>query len=123
MLEKSKKYKQAADNLVKRGLYCSAAHCLYYSCLHWMLKIAHTYDLQYAKESMHRGLIDAISNDIQKKQDKKKSFDFKKKIEQLKRFRVMADYKDTMLSKEESQETMQLEDSIKSILNHIYEVI
>lgn len=122
MLEKSKKYKQAADNLVKRGLYCSAAHCLYYSCLHWMLNIVHTYNLQYAEESIHRGLIDAIFNDIQR-QDKKQSLDFIKKIERLRHFRVMADYKDTMLSKEASQETMQLENSIKSILNHIYEVI
>lgn len=121
MLEKSKKYKQAADNLVKRGLYCSAAHCLYYSCLHSMLNIAHTHNLQYAKESIHRGLIEAISNDIQK-QDKTKSLDFRKKIERLRRFRVMADYQDTMLSKEESQDTMQLENSIKSILNRIYDV-
>lgn len=122
MLEKSKKYKQAADNLVKRGLYCSAAHCLYYSCLHWMLNIAHTYGLQYSEKSIHRELIDAIYNDIQK-QDKEKSLYFIKKIEQLRHFRVMADYKDTMLSKKESQETIQLENSIKSILSQIYGVI
>lgn len=94
----------AAYKLIKQALYAPSVHCAYYSCfqlLKYTIKefFGTDYDTQSEeirdsnpKQSTHTYVINYIGRELAKLTDLKTSRGFKRKINDLKQFRVESDY-------------------------------
>lgn len=126
---KSDIYLESSELLSEKGLYPAVPHCAYYSCL---LLIEHIWyhtlgrtdnDLVNTNIYGHRGTHEIMTNEVEKyiKNSNRKdaSVCFKElmtKMGQLKKLRVIADYRDENIDSKKSDNAIKLSNEILPIL-------
>ncbi len=100
--EKSNFNIQAAELLLRNSLYAPSVHCSYYSCFQ-LLKytINYFFDIDYApqatetslsRQKTHQYVVNYVTNELKQFVGFEESRKFKRSINDLKQFRVEADY-------------------------------
>lgn len=130
---KSDIYLAVAEKAEGLYMYPAVAHCAYYSCVHlmqhvWYYKMGKT-ETELKNEcssigsGMHNVLINKIGQYIRnnnKNANANKDFrDFNSKIDQLKRLRVDADYKDEGFDIKKSNNSISLAKDLLPILKRV----
>lgn len=118
---KSEINRVAAERLHKESLYPSVIHCAYYSCFQllkhiWIDKMGKTelelsQEIRKSPENSHEYLINQIVKYINSKQKQFRIFNTS--MQELKKLRVKADYKDEQIDREISEKSIQLCDNIQ----------
>ncbi|OIP05778.1 MAG: hypothetical protein AUJ97_00155 [Bacteroidetes bacterium CG2_30_32_10] len=113
----------AASALLKQNLFAPSVHCSYYSCFQ-LLK--HTiknfcsidYETQAAnisatQQKTHQYVINYITNELKTLSSVFESQDFKRKINDLKQFRVESDYENIEVSSDKGNEAFNKANEIR----------
>jgi uncharacterized protein (UPF0332 family) len=106
----------AADLLLAKNLFASSVHCSYYSCFQ-LLKFTIKefcgvdYELQSVNASnsnqkTHQFVVNYISNELKSYVSFQESRDFKRKINDLKQFRVESDYENIEVNFDKGNEAL-----------------
>lgn len=112
----------AAKMLIDGALYSASIHCLYYSCFQLskfaLCKTGVTYDkqevLSKGRDSHHY----VINETAKFLSDSHLDFlDYNSNMNQLKRIRRKADYKEDRITKIEAEKACSMADNVRSIIN------
>lgn len=116
----------AASALIKQNLFAPSVHCSYYSCFQ-LLK--HTikdfsgidYEAQSAeiykqKQKSHQYVINYITDELTSLAGKFEARDFKRKINDLKQFRIDSDYENIEVNSEKGNKAFEKANEIRSYI-------
>jgi len=122
--EKSNFNFSAAESLVGQSLYAPSIHCAYYSCFQLLKHTINNFcgisyeqqskEIISLKQKSHQYVINYITNELNKHVDFKESKDFKRKIKDLKQFRVESDYENIEINMDKSQQAIVLANEIRT---------
>ena len=128
LLTKSQENLQAAQILKNRSLFASSIHCSYYSCVQLMKhtlmqkmnKTSDEIDTESNGEGSHQWLIKEIFNILFfDKNDWNTANNFNIGVNELKKLRMKADYKNKLIVASDSQNGIEKANNTNSILNTI----
>lgn len=116
--EKSTFNLDAANHLIKQDLYAPSVHCSYYSCFQ-LLKytindfFGEGYEVQSkniasGKSSSHQYVINYVSRELKKLTGVTESQGFKRKIKDLRQFRIDSDYENTEINSGKGHKAYQI---------------
>lgn len=116
----------AASSLLKQNLFAPSVHCSYYSCFQ-LLKhtIKEFFDVDYETQAMnisatkqktHQYVVNYITNELKSLASLVESRDFKRKINDLKQFRVESDYENIEVSSDKGNEAYNKANEIRSYI-------
>src|ERR1035437_993426 len=130
LLEKSRFNLDAAEVLIRERLYAPSVHCSYYSCFQRIKSIFPIYfDLTFSqidvivrtgKANEHAYLIRYISEQILKNIGLMEYAEFKRKIGDLKEFRVSSDYKEIEITSDLSNKALKIAKAINGFLAEVF---
>jgi len=132
LLDKSENSVSAAELLHQETYYATSVHCSYYSCLQLMKDIVLYYcedfdndeDFDYQQKESKTPSHEFLINYINKKLNEK-NMDFRKfnrSINELKRKRVEADYKEIVIMESVSKWAMEKSGEVNTELKTSFEV-
>lgn len=116
----------AAKALLEQNLFAPSVHCSYYSCFQ-LLKytIKDFFDVDYetqavnissSKQNTHQYVVNYITNELKSLSDIFESRDFKRKINDLKQFRVESDYENVEVDYNKGNDAMNRATEIRSYI-------
>lgn len=124
LLEKSKQSKVAADLLMTKSLYSSSINRYYYSYVQFMLHItinklghdrAELDKFRKEKEGSHQFASRLINSDLAQKDFSDYKW-FQQKNQELKQYRVLADYSEVSIPLEDADKARTMADSLINLL-------
>lgn len=128
--EKSKFNLDAAEVLITKNLYAPSVHCSYYSCFQRIKSIFPEYfgltynqidiNVRIGKANEHAYLIRYISEQIHENIGLKEYAEFKRKIGDLKEFRVSSDYKEIEITPDHSSKALNIAKEINGFLAEVF---
>lgn len=111
--EKSNFNIQAAEILLRDSLYAPSVHCSYYSCfqlLKYIIKFFFgiNYDLQATNissstQKTHQYVVNFVTSELKRFVGFEESKKFKRKIKDLKQFRIESDYEDIEINSDKGE--------------------
>lgn len=121
LLVKSKEHLEAAQLLNDGNCHSSVPHCAYYSCFQLLMFIENS-EIPDTGEESHLKLIKTIKKEITNRKNENASNDFHNDILKLKTSRVLADYKQKIYYRKESQKCIDLAKNLSAKLVQIFQV-
>ena len=98
----------AAKVLLEQNLFAPSVHCSYYSCFQLLKYTIHDFfgedyekqanNISTTKQKTHQYVINYITNKLKTLAGSQESRDFKRKINDLKQFRIESDYENIEVS-------------------------
>lgn len=98
----------AAKVLLEQNLFAPSVHCSYYSCFQLLKYTIHDFfgedyekqanNISTTKQKTHQYVINYITNKLKTLASSQESRDFKRKINDLKQFRIESDYENIEVS-------------------------
>lgn len=124
---------EAAKLLISNNLYAPSVHCSYYSCFQLLKYVIFdffgipylrlTSDISQSGKKTHEYIIDFVSREIKKaSSDIKDEREFKRKITELKRFRIDSDYEDMEIHFDKSNKALNYATEIRGYLQQTFHV-
>ncbi len=122
----------AASALLEQSLFAPSVHCSYYSCFQ-LLKytIKDFFGIDYetqavnistSKQKTHQYVVNYITNELKSLTSVIESRDFKRKINDLKQFRVESDYENIEISFDKGNEAFNKANEIRSYVINNFNV-
>ena len=121
--EKSNFNIQAAESLEGQSLYAPSIHCAYYSCCQLLKYTINEFcgidyqqqaiEISSSKQQSHQYVVNYITNELKKYVDFQVCRDFKRKIKDLKQFRIESDYENIEINTDKSQQAIGLAKEIR----------
>ena len=116
----------AASALLEQSLFAPSVHCSYYSCfqlLKYTIKDFFGVDyetqavnISMTKQKTHQYVVNYITNELISLTSIIESRDFKRKINDLKQFRVESDYENIEVNSEKGNEAFNKANEIRSYI-------
>lgn len=126
---KSKENMLASGILIENKCYASSVHCSYYSSFQLMLHLLLS-EYSFTQETIrkqgtkgtHIFASEKIRREIDNKNKRSKSLEFHREIGMLKNKRVQADYRETEINAEFSNDAMHQAIKINNILVEVFKI-
>lgn len=119
---KAKENLRSAEILMRKKLYSSSVHCLYYSCFQLAKYILNEKGIVCYRDqnnqqdsNSHDFIINSLCDNLRRNKEIIAANDFFKNIQHLKRFRKRADYQEHIVTKSEADELVHCVMCIKNI--------
>jgi hypothetical protein len=123
----------AAELLIQNNLYAPSIHCSYYSCFQLLKYIIYYFfgveytklasDISHSGKKTHEYIIEYVYDEIDKNsRDIGAKRNFKRKINELKRFRIDSDYDDVEIDLDKSDKAYRYSAEIRSYLQQTFHV-
>jgi len=130
LLQKSGFNFDSAQLLIKNNYYAPSIHCFYYSCLQKLLHILYhklqksETELILLQNNSAKGSHEIAINEVYKSFESNKSLarEFVSQMNQLKKLRVEADYKEVEILIDKSQKAKNAVIEVNDILKQIFKV-
>ncbi|MEA3446912.1 MAG: HEPN domain-containing protein [Bacteroidota bacterium] len=116
----------AAKVLLEQNLFAPSVHCSYYSCFQ-LLKFtikdffnidyeSQSANISFSKQNTHQYVVNYITNELKSLSNIFESRDFKRKINDLKQFRVESDYENVEVNYDKGNDAMDKAIEIRSYI-------
>lgn len=127
-IKKSDDSFKATNKLIKDSLYNTSIHCSYYSCIQLALFIINEsfgitldeIDYETSSKGSHNWIINKLSVKLSDIKDRRSARTFSGNLNELKRLRVIADYKQDYISEETAIEVRQSSFEINKFLKETF---
>lgn len=122
----------AAKVLLEKNLFAPSVHCSYYSCFQLLKYTIHDFfgedyekqanNISTTKQKTHQYVINYIINKLKTFASIKESRDFKRKINDLKQFRIESDYENIEVSFDKGNNAYEKAKEIRLYIIHNFNV-
>lgn len=122
----------AAKVLLEKNLFAPSVHCSYYSCFQLLKYTIHDFfgedyekqanNISTTKQKTHQYVINYITNKLKTLASSQESRDFKRKINDLKQFRIESDYENIEVSFDKGNNAYEKAKEIRLYIIHNFNV-